>query len=285
MSELLCDNLEAEPAVAVLVCVHCGADPEQFVEAMMSLRAQTHKSLRILLYCDGPLLSAHEAAIARFLRVSPGPDRIVRGETAQGLPTGLNRLIELALEDPAVAFMARMDADDIAVPERIERQVAFLRCHPNVAVAGSWCVEFSKQNVPRFHKRMPETQEDVRRAMLFRNALAHPTVIFRRHVLERGYRYDPKYVFMQDYELWTRMIAAGEVISNVPEYLLWFRVNDGFFSRRRGIRRAWREVMLRLNYARQTRLISTRVLVGLAALFLVRAAPSAVGSMAYKMRR
>ena len=68
------------------------------------------------------------------------------------------------------------------------------------------------------------------------NALAHPTVMFRRGVFERGHRYDTRCVIMQDYELWSRLILAGEIISNVPEYLLWFRIGDSFFSRRHGLR-------------------------------------------------
>ncbi|TXH59668.1 MAG: glycosyltransferase [Burkholderiaceae bacterium] len=274
-----------EPVVAVLLCVHAGADAGQFDEALASMREQTHRRLSLYVYCDGPLKPDHEAIIAKRLRLADGVDHVVRAERAAGLPTGLNRLIELALSDPEVGFLARMDADDISMPQRIERQVVFLGAHPEVTIAGTWCIEFTEPNVPLFHKRLPERPSDVPRAMLLRSALAHPTVMFRRAVFERGHRYDPKFLVMQDYELWSRLIIAGEQIANVPEYLLWFRIGDGFFNRRHGMRRAWNEVMLRLDFARRSRQFGPKHLAGLVALFLVRVMPGPVKRLAYRHRR
>lgn len=275
----------ALPQVAVLMCVHRGADPAQFDEALASMRAQTHRNLRLFVYCDGPLQAAHEEVIARLLRTEPGLDLVVRGERPAGLPTGLNRLIELAMADPAIEFMARMDADDISMPQRIERQLAFLREHPAVSILGTWCIEFTEPNVPAFHKKLPSEAAEVPGSMLFRSALAHPTVMFRRGVFERGHRYDPTLLVMQDYELWSRLIVAGEVISNVPEYLLWFRIGDGFFNRRHGMRRAWDEVGLRFRFARRSGLFRPKHLAGLFALFLVRVMPGPVKRLAYKHLR
>lgn len=275
----------SDPLVAVLMCVHAGADAGQFDEALASMRAQTHGRQSIYVYCDGPLRPEHEAVLARRLRTADGIDQVVRGERPAGLPTGLNRLIDLALTDPDVRFLARMDADDISLPERVERQVSYLQAHPAVSIAGTWCIEFSTPNVPSFHKRLPEHAADVPRAMLFRSALAHPTVMFRRAVFERGHRYDTKFLVMQDYELWSRLIIAGEVITNVPEYLLWFRVGDGFFNRRHGVRRAWDEVRLRLDFARRSGQFRPMQLAGLLALFLVRVMPGPVKRLAYKHRR
>lgn len=277
--------LDQCPDVAVLMAVHSGASVDQFDEALRSLRAQTYRDLRVFLYCDGPLLPGHEEVLARQLHTDCGLDRVVRSELPVGLPTGLNCLIDLALEDTSIQFMARMDADDISLPQRIERQLEFLRGHPEVSIVGTWCIEFTHPDVPTFYKRLPERPEDVRRIMLFRSALAHPTVMFRREVLERGHRYDPKLFLMQDYELWSRLIIAGESIANVPEYLLWFRVGEDFFSRRRGVRRAWIEVMLRLDFARRSGQVRPTQLAGLVALFLVRVVPEPIKRLAYKLRR
>jgi Glycosyl transferase family 2 len=274
-----------EPVVAVLICVHGAADPVQFEEALTSMRDQTHARLRLFVYCDGPLDAPHEDVIARLLQAGPGGDVVMRGERPAGLPTGLNRLIDLAMADPTIEFMARMDADDISMPRRIERQLEFLREQPAVSVVGTWCIEFTEPNVPAFHKKLPLDAADVSRSMIFRGALAHPTVMFRRSVFERGHRYDPSLLVMQDYELWSRLIVAGEVISNVPEYLLWFRIGDGFFNRRHGVRRAWREMGLRLSFSRRAGLFRVSHLPGLLALFLVRIMPSPVKRLAYKHLR
>jgi hypothetical protein len=274
-----------EPHVAVLMCVHSGADPAQFDEALTSMCVQSHRNLRLFLYCDGPLKPAHEEVIARRLRTEPGLDHVVRGEQPVGLPTGLNRLIDLAMVEPAIEFMARMDADDISMPQRIERQLSFLRDHPGVSIVGTWCIEFAVPNVPMFYKKLPSNYAEVAEFMLYRSPLAHPTVMFRRGVFERGHRYDPGMLTMQDYDLWSRLMIAGEVISNVPEYLLWFRTAEGFFDRRNGLRRAWREVRMRFSYARRSRLLKPTYIAGLCALFIIRLMPSTLTRIAYMRLR
>jgi GT2 family glycosyltransferase len=269
-----------EPQVAVLLAVHAGADPAQFDEALASMRAQTHRRLRLFVYCDGPLKPGHEEIIARQLRGAPDGDQVLRGERPAGLATGLNRLIDAALQDPAIAYLARMDADDISMPQRIARQLDYLREHPEVSIVGTWCIEFAQPNVPAFHKQLPAAS-DVPRSMLFRTALAHPTVMFRRSVFERGHRYDPRMLVMQDYELWSRLIVAGEVIANVPEYL----IGEGFFNRRHGVRRAWDEVGLRFRFARRAGLLRPGHLPVLFGLFLVRVLPGPIKRLAYKHLR
>ena len=78
-------ELSDRPQVAVLMCVHRGADPAQFDESLASMRAQTHRALRLFVYCDGPLRAEHEQALARHLHTDGGVDRIVRGERPAGL--------------------------------------------------------------------------------------------------------------------------------------------------------------------------------------------------------
>jgi Glycosyl transferase family 2 len=275
----------AKATVAVLMCVHAGANAAEFDVALVSLKEQTHANLRIFLYCDGPLKPEHERVLSRRLDAANGRDQIIRGAAPAGLPTGLNALIDCAMVDASIGFYARMDADDIAMPERIGRQLEFLQQHPEVTIVGTWCIEFNQPGVPLFHKQMPSQRDDVARSMLMRNALAHPTVMFRRGVFERGHRYDARQVIMQDYELWSRLIVAGEVISNVPDYLLWFRIGDGFFNRRHGVRRAWDEIRLRLRYARNSGLLRPAHILGLCALFLVRVMPGSAKRLAYKHLR
>jgi len=121
--------------------------------------------------------------------------------------------------------------------------------------------------------------------MLYRSPLAHPTVMFRRGVFERGHRYDPRRLIMQDYELWSRLLLAGEVISNVPEYLLWFRMAPGFFARRSGFNRAWGEAKERFLFAKRTGLLRPIHLLGFSALFALRLMPSSLKRLAYRHLR
>ena len=277
--------LLSEPEVAVLMAVHGGADAAHFDDALASMRDQTHRNLRLFIYVDGPLHQAHEAVLAKHLRGEGDFDRIVRGERPVGLPAGLNRLIDLAIQEPRIEYMARMDADDISVPERIAHQVAFFREHADVSIVGTWCIEFSQPGVPLFHKRLPSDIAEIRRFMLYRSPLAHPTVMFRRNVFDAGQRYSPAMKIMQDYEFWARLLTAGYVISNVPAYLLWFRMAEGFYGRRTGIHRAWGEVKLRWHYAKSAGLLRPTHLFGFLGLFLVRMSPVAIKRLAYKHLR
>lgn len=274
-----------QPQVAILLAVHAGADPSQLDDALVSMRDQTHCNLRLFVYADGPLHDTHEAVLSRRLRLAPDADCVVRGERPVGLPAGLNRLIDLAVADTRIAYMARMDGDDISTPTRIERQIAFLREHPQVSIVGTWCIEFSEPGVPLFHKQLPTQADEIRRFMLYRSPLAHPTVMFRREVFEAGQRYSPSMKIMQDYEFWARLLAAGYIISNVPEYLLWYRMAEGFYGRRAGLHRAWGEVKLRWRYARAASLLRPQHLFGFLGLFLVRMSPEPIKRIAYKHLR
>ena len=271
--------------VGVLMCVHAGANPEDFNQALASIQTQTHSDIRMYVYCDGPLKPSHESVLSRRLDTESGRDHIVRGDMPFGLPTGLNVLIDRAIADPAIAFLARMDADDISLPERIRLQVEFLQQHPDVSIVGTWCIEFTTPGVPMFQKKLPTSDEDVKKFMLYRSPLIHPTVMFRRAVFEEGHRYDAKLTMMQDYELWSRLVIAGHRISNVPEFLLWYRMAEGFFSRRTGWRRAATEVQMRIQYARQAGLLRPLNYLKYVSFFLVRISPVWLKRLAYRHLR
>lgn len=268
--------------VAVLMSVHAKSDPAHFERALRSLREQTYAGIGIYLFCDGPLDEAHEVAIEKHMRA--GLDHVVRGVQPQGLPVGLNRLIDKALHDPRVQFLARMDADDICLPRRIEAQIEHLGAHGDIDVLGCWCIEFNREGEPAFHKRLPTEHEALREFMLARSAFVHPTVVFRRRVLEAGHRYDPRLAQAQDYELWSRLIRTGWRLGNLPEFLLWYRVADDFFARRSGWRRARNEVTMRWRYARDEGLMRPTYPLTLAVLFLLRMAPPSVKRLAYARR-
>lgn len=267
--------------VAVLMSVHSGADVNHLAEALNSMRVQTYSNIRLFVYCDGPLSPEHEEVLSLRMDTACGRDCIVRGDRAAGLPTGLNALIAHALADSEISFFARMDADDISLPERISRQVEFLQQRPDISLVGTWCIEFTELNVPLFYKMLPTDQTAAKKFMLYRSPLVHPTVMFRRSVFEEGHRYDVKLTMMQDYELWSRLVIAGHRISNVPEFLFWFRMADGFFSRRTGWRRARTEVQMRIHYARQAGFLRPLNYLKYAAFFLLRISPVWVKRFSY----
>lgn len=274
-------DAQVRPRVGVLLPVYAGTDAGHFREAVLSLRAQEGVSTRIFLGCDGPLLAAHERIIDELIDTS---DMVLRADRRSGLSETLNRTIEAALQDPSMDFIARMDADDISVPQRLLRQSQFLERHPDISVLGSWCVEFSEPGVAAFLKKLPTSNPELRRTMIYRSPLAHPTVMFHRRVFEAGFRYDPSYGRAQDYELWSRLLLAGVGVSNLPEYLLWYRMSPGLYVRRGGWRLGAAEVSLRLHYAKAAGLLRPWHYLGLAGLFLARVSPAPLKKLAYRMR-
>jgi len=269
-----------DPLVAILISVHAAADAAHLKEALHSLREQTYTNIRLFVYCDGPLCPEHETVLSIYLDNTKN-DILIRGVRPFGLPTGLNCLIDEAVHYAEIAYIARMDADDISLPDRIRLQVEFLQQRPKVSIAGTWCVEFTEPDVPIFYKKLPVDDFEVRKFMLYRSPLVHPTVMFRRSVFEEGHRYDVTLKMMQDYELWARLVNAGHTISNVPEYLLWYRISSGFFSRRTGFRRAATEVNMRIQYAKQAGLLAPLNYLSYAAFFLVRISPVWLKRFAY----
>ena len=137
-------------------------------------------------------------------------------------------------------YYARMDADDIALPDRFEKQVKFLKEHSEVDVVGGAIEEIDGNDVLRGkHIAYPLTHEDCRKFFRYRDPLAHPAVMFRARFFEKvsgGYRNE--YRKNQDTMLWYDGFMNGCVFANMHDVLLHFRVNDDFYKRRKGWKRA-----------------------------------------------
>ncbi len=145
----------------------------------------------------------------------------------------LTRSLNVGLEMVRGEFVARIDADDLCLPERAARQVAFLDARPDVAVLGSFVETMDEAGKALGVVKYPTEPEDIAPAFLFRNPIAHPAVMFRRRGGEVGeMRYDAKFRRGQDFELWVRCVLAGLKLANVPEVLTRYRVHGTQVSQR-----------------------------------------------------
>ena len=155
--------------------------------------------------------------------------RVVENETNLGLAQTLNRGIQLAKGE----FIARQDADDLSHPERLERQVAFLRAHPGTGLVGTQALIIDESGrYKRILRHRPHDHVAIKWDLLFDNSFVHTSVMFRNKIVRDTLGgYDPSYVACEDYELWFRVAEVCHV-ANLPSSLVLHRLHSA--SKREG---------------------------------------------------
>lgn len=138
---------------------------------------------------------------------------------------GLTKSLNVGLKLCRGEYIARMDADDISLPERFAKQVAFMDSHPNVIVCGTNIKLFGKFK-PFYIKTIFQKDEDIRGQMFHNSGFVHPTVFIRKRILEeKNITYDENFRNAQDYKLWYDLSNAGQ-FANLPESLLRYRLSE-----------------------------------------------------------
>lgn len=225
------------PRVTVLMPVRDGA--RYLRQAIDSVLAQTYRDFELLIVDDGS--TDDSAAIAASY--TDQRIRLARNGGAAGLTGALNAGIDLARGE----FIARMDADDISLPERLARQVAYLEAHPRCAVVAVKIRLISPEGEGRgvWESDARTTSFDqIRRRLPRGNCVPHPGVMIRTSVLRR-YRYRERRS-AQDYDLWLRLCADGQPIEKIDEPLLDYRLHADSVSSRRRESRSGAEVEIEI---------------------------------------
>ena len=217
-------------AVTVLMSVYRNTTAEELEHALDSIKAQTRPPERVLVVRDGPVGGDVDKLLASVDTVTLPDNR--------GLGTALRE--GLAAVD--TEFVARLDSDDAAFPERLEKQLAFMAAHPEIAVLGTAMQEFDGDTLGGV-RRLPETHDAIARYARINSPMNHPSVLMRTADVRAVGGYQPMHN-MEDYDLWARLIAGGKKLHNLPEPLTYFRVNDAQMKRRTTpeTRRAEREM-------------------------------------------
>lgn len=212
--------------VSVIMSVYNPRIFSHLEEAVESVRRQTWENWELLLYNDGS-----DTEYRDRIRELAGRDRRIRyleGKTNRGIAFGLNRCIRLAEGE----FIARMDGDDISLPERFERQISFLEQHPEYDFAGCCAFLISGEKVWG-RRRMPERPE--KEDFLAYSPFIHPSVMFRREVFEKygNYSLSGRMLRCEDYELFMRLYISGSYGYNLQEELFCYREDRDSFRRRK----------------------------------------------------
>ncbi|UTZ40106.1 glycosyltransferase family 2 protein [Vibrio campbellii] len=206
------------PEVSVILPVY---NAEAYLaQAIDSILSQTFSNLELVVVNDGST-DGSQAIIEQFANQDARVKAYSREN--QGLVATLNEL----LAHTKAPFIARMDADDIAMPNRIERQLSYLKSHTDVALVGTgYRYLDSKGNL--LHTRRTITHPGlIAASFLLGNPIAHPTVMFNRQVCGKALYYDDTYKHAEDFELWIRLCFEQELkVSNLNEILLHYRVHE-----------------------------------------------------------
>mgnify|MGYP001024150248 CR=1 FL=1 len=203
------------PKVSVIMSVF---NAELYLKsAIESILNQTYKNFEFIIINDG------SSDNSDFIIKSFNDDRIryVNEEKNSGLVNALNKSLKLAIGE----FIARMDADDIALPTRLEQQVDFLIANEKVELVGTYYEKITN-SISMGVRKQQSNYRKLKFRLFFGNNIAHPTVMFRRKLVDDGdYYYRLDYTVAQDYELWTRL-AIKYNLDNVPLVLLKYRVHS-----------------------------------------------------------
>ena len=211
--------MSQKPLVSVLIpCYNC----EEYVEeAVMSIIKQTYSNLEILVIDDGS--TDNTKTILQRLAQKDSRIRYIKNEENLKLIKTLNKGLDLCNGK----YIARMDADDISLLTRIEKQVNFLEKHPEIGIVGTYTKNFGVNN--RTWK-MKTRDKFIRAHLFFNTCFAHPSVMIRTSVLRDNHLYyDANYLHAEDYKLWCD-IAQYTKLANIPEILLYYRINQNQIS-------------------------------------------------------
>jgi GT2 family glycosyltransferase len=216
--------MQSPPAVSIAMSVY---NAGRFLpEAVESMLAQTFRDYEFLILNDGSTDGSGEVVDAYAARDSR--IRAIHQEN-RGLVASLNRLIGEA----RAPLIARMDGDDVSMPQRLAQQVAFLARNPDYGVVGSWAtsIDESGDSCDTGGLDQPTDHEGFLEALNGKPLLCHPSALLRTDVVRAAGGYRALYKHCEDYDLWLRLAERTRLCS-LPERLILYRYSDGQVSSR-----------------------------------------------------
>lgn len=214
---------------SLLISTWAGDDPGFLVDAFRSsVHDQTRRPAEVVLVQDGPVPDELADTIASLVADSPVPvNHLVLEQNV-----GLGPALDAGLAACANEVVARMDADDISLPDRFEKQLPLIEAGADIVGSGLFEMGQSAEDV--VGRRTPPTDPaEIRRVIRFRDPFNHPTVVYRRGAVLAAGGYTDM-ALLEDYLLFTRMVEGGARPANLAEPLVYYRVGDGAYARRGG---------------------------------------------------
>ena len=223
---------------SVLMSIYKNEKVEFFTRCMESIwNEQTIKPNEIILVIDGPLYDGLYESIGIWQDNLGEVLRIIPLESNVGLGGALN----IELTHCTNELVARMDTDDIALPERFEKQLAIFESK-DIDVCGSWVSEFENNEYDIVaYRKVPEKRKQIYSFLKNKNPFNHPSVMYKKKSVLNAGNYQ-KMMWFEDYYLWVRMKKCGAVFYNLQESLVKMRAGYDQLERRRGLQYAKSEI-------------------------------------------
>lgn len=262
---------------SVLLSLYYKENPIFLRQSLDSVFRQTLPPDEVILVEDGPLTEALYAVVKEYerkysmLKVVPLSENV-----------GLGRALNEGLKHCSHELVARMDTDDIALPDRFERQVALFTEKPDVDVCSAWIEEFADNPLHILSgRKVPETHWEIMLYARKRSPINHPVVMFRKSaLLSVGcYKHFP---LLEDYYLWIRMLINGAKFYNIQENLLYFRTSPQMFKRRGGWKYFRNEFRFQRELLGMKFIGFTRFIRNISIRFIFRIIPNQLRTVLYK---
>ena len=204
--------------ITVLMAVYNG---EKYVrEAIESILSQTFKDFEFLIVDDG----SDDTTPRILAEYKDSRIKIVHNPKNIGLAASLNTGLKLS----SGKFIARQDADDISMPERLDRQVSFIHNKKDIALVGTWVLTINSNGEKVDKVIYPCDDATIRKNIVLRNQFAHGSVMYRKEAVVSAGCYNELFRFSEDYNLWVRLVEFGEA-ANIPEFLYKWRMAEPIF--------------------------------------------------------
>lgn len=262
---------------SVLLSVYYNECPYFLRQSIDSLFYQSLQPAEVVLVKDGDLTPELDNVItectAKYMHL-----RVVSLRQNQGLGKALNE----GLKHCSYDLVARMDTDDIAKPDRFEKQIRAFQEHPELDVVGAWIDEFEEttSNIISTRK-LPEVHDDICQFAKKRNPENHPVIMFRKQAVlaAGGYQHFPLF---EDYYLWIRMLQNGAKFYNIQESLLYFRFSPAMFKRRGGLKYVTTELRFQNQLRNLGFITSSEYLYNVFIRVITRMMPNTLRAILYK---
>lgn len=187
-------------------------------DSIKSIVEQTFKDWELIVINDGSTDNTENVILSfKDYRIN-----YIKNDCNKGLIYTLNRGLNISKGE----YIARMDADDISLSSRIEKQVIFMDSHPDIIVCGTQIEYFGTKQTSYFKLKFPTRDKELKEMLAFATCFAHPTVVIRKNVLTSNkVQYNPVFKNAEDYNMWIDLMPFGK-FANLSETLLKYRISD-----------------------------------------------------------